>query len=51
MKKGLEINYEFLIPGEKPIIKEIISPYNKELILNQFEEKLVKAYSLLEKNI
>jgi uncharacterized protein YuzE len=28
-----QINYEIMVPGEKPIVKEIISPYNKELIL------------------
>jgi uncharacterized protein YuzE len=29
-----QINYEIMVPGEKSIIKEIISPYNRELILN-----------------
>jgi len=29
-----QINYEIMVPGEKPIVKEIISPYNRELILS-----------------
>lgn len=29
-----QIRYEIMIPGEKAIVKEIISPYNRELILS-----------------
>ena len=28
-----QIKYEISVPGQKPISKEIISPYNKEMIL------------------
>ena len=27
------INYQIMVPGRKPIVNEILSPYNKKLIL------------------